>query len=126
VSTDASRSVAPAPWIGYRGRMSAHVKLTMDEEFADALRSAGRLVIRIVEPGTPAQGAARTSREPSPGTHMAKLVEWARELGAPFRTAAAAKALGLTKRHASVLLVNAVHDGCGVIRVSHGVYVYRA
>jgi hypothetical protein len=106
--------------------MSAHIKLSMDEAFADALREAGRLVIRIVEPGTPARGAARSSRDPSPGTHMAHLVEWARALGGPFRTAAAADALGLTKRHASVLLVNAVHEGCGVVRLSHGVYVYRA
>lgn len=106
--------------------MGADVKITMDEEWADALRSAGRIVIRIVEPGTPARGAAQASREPSPGTHMARLVDWARKQGGPFRTAAAAKALGLTKRHASVLLVNAVHESFGVTRLSHGVYVYRA
>jgi len=106
--------------------MSGHIKLSMDEAFAEALRKAGRIVIRIVEPGTPADGAARVTREPSPGTHMAKLVDWARQRGTPFRTAAAAEALGLTKRHASVLLVNAVQQNSGVVRLSHGVYVYRA
>jgi len=118
--------VAPRGGIGYLGVMVEHVTLRMDDEWVDALRTAGRLVIRIVEPGTPATGAARASREPSPGTHMSRLVEWANAQGAPFRTAAAAKALGLTKRHASVLLVNAVHEGYGVTRLSHGVYVYRA
>jgi len=98
----------------------------MDEKFADALRKAGRLVIRVVEPGTPARGAARASREPSPGTHMARLIEWARTEKVPFRTGAAAKAIGLTKRHASVLLVNAVQESYGLVRLSHGVYVYRA
>jgi len=106
--------------------MLEHVSLRMDKEWVDALRAAGRLVIRIVEPGTPAQGAARMSRDPSPGTHMARLVEWARAQGAPFRTSAAAKALGVTKRHASVLLVNAVQESYGIVRPSHGVYVYRA
>ena len=119
-------SVAPRPGIGYRGAMGEYVSIRMDEKLVDALREAGRLVIRIVEPGTPAKGAARLSRDPTPGTHMATLVEWASARGAPFRTSAAAKALRLTKRHASVLLVNAVQENFGIIRLSHGVYGYRA
>jgi hypothetical protein len=97
----------------------------MDEKLVDALRKTGRLVIRIVEPGTPATGGARMTREPTPGTHMARLVEWAARQEGPFRTGAAAKALRITKRHASVLLVNAVQEGFGLARLSHGVYVYR-
>ena len=102
-----------------------HVVIRMDEKLVDVLRKAGRLVIRIVEPGTPATGGARVTREPTPGTHMDRLVDWAHKQGGPFRTAAAAKALRITKRHASVLLVSAVQEGYGLARLSHGVYVYR-
>jgi len=97
----------------------------MDPEIVAALRSEKRLVIRIVRPGTPARGAARLTREPSPGTHMARLVDWAREIEEPFRTRRAAKHVGVTARHASVLLVNAVQGQFGIVRLSHGVYRYK-
>ena len=105
--------------------MTAHVGIRMDEKLVDALRQSGRLVIRLVTPGTPATGAARATREPTPGTHMDRLVTWAQAQGGPFRTGAAAKAMRITKRHASVLLVNAVQEGYGLARLSHGVYAYR-
>ena len=105
--------------------MNEHIRIQMDDKLVDALRQSRRLVIRLVEPGAPAQGAARVSREPNAGTHMAKLVDWAKAHDAPFRTSAVAKALRLTKRHASVLLVNAVQESFGIVRLSHGVYAYR-
>ena len=105
--------------------MSEHISIQLGDKLVDALRKNRRLVIRIVEPGSPAQGVSRVSREPNQGTHMANLVDWAREYGGPFRTSAVAKALKLTKRHASVLLVNAVQESYGIVRLSHGVYTYR-
>ncbi len=118
-------SVGSAAIFGYRYGMGELISIQMDDKLVDILRKNRRLIIRIVEPGAPAQGAARVSREPNPGTHMANLIEWAREHGAPFRTTAVAKALKLTKRHASVLLVNAVQESYGIVRLSHGVYTYR-
>jgi len=105
--------------------MSEHISIQIDDKLVDVLRKHRRLVIRIVEPGAPAQGAARVARVPNAGTHMANLVDWARAHNGPFRTAAVAKALKLTKRHASVLLVNAVQESFGIVRLSHGVYTYR-
>ena len=105
--------------------MNEHISIRMDKKLVDVLRKNRRLVIRIVEPGAPAQGAAHVAREPNAGTHMANLVEWASAHHGPFRTAAVAKALKLTKRHASVLLVNAVSESFGIARLSHGVYAYR-
>ncbi|MEM8885582.1 MAG: hypothetical protein AAGD14_16070 [Planctomycetota bacterium] len=103
--------------------MKPQVKVTMDERFAQALLDCGRIVIRVVEPGTPATGAARTRREPQPGSHLEKLLAWGREHGQPFQTPRVAKLLGISVRHASVLLVTAVQGDLGVRRLSHGVYL---
>ena len=105
--------------------MAGHIKITMDERLVEVLRKQRRLVIRIVDPGTPVTGAAAKRPAPREGTHGRRLLDWARELGQPFRTRAAAKALGLGTRHTSVLLVNAVRDDYGIVRVSHGVYAFE-
>jgi len=105
--------------------MAGHIRITMDPAWAEALRKEKRIVIRIVEPDTPARGAAKLTRDPTPGTHMARLVDWAREINEPFRTRRAAKEIGVTPRHASVLLVNAVQGQYGIVRLSHGVYRYK-
>ena len=106
--------------------MKGLIRVSMDPAIVAALRKEKRLVIRVVLPGTPARGAARMSREPTPGTHMASLVDWAREFGKAFRTRRAAKHVGVTTRHASVLLVSAVQGQYGIVRLSHGVYRYKA
>jgi len=112
--------------MGYVGPMTGHIKISMDPAFAEALLKQKRIVIRLVKPGTPARGAARRTHDPSPGTHMARLVDWARKHGKPFRTRLAAEAIGVTPRHASVLLVNAVQGRHGIVRLSHGVYRFQA
>lgn len=106
--------------------MEPHIRITMDKKFVEVLKQQRRVVIRVVEPGMPARGAASIAREPAPGTHLARLVDWAREINEPFRTRRAAKAIGVNARHASVLLVSAVQDGYGIARLTHGVYRYRA
>jgi len=102
-----------------------HIRITMDPAWGELLKKQRRLVIRVVEPGTPAKGPAAETREPTPDTHMAKLVSWAKQYGQPFRTRLAAKEIGVTPRHASVLLVNAVQGRHGIVRLSHGVYSYK-
>lgn len=105
--------------------MSGHIRITMDPAWLEALQEQKRVVIRVVAPGTPARAAARLTREPTPDTHMARLVDWARRIDEPFRTRRAAKEIGVTPRHASVLLVNAVQGHHGIVRLTHGVYRYK-